>query len=309
MSTQNTDVKVWLRTEFKEMFSFKTQKWQKILLFSLCVLDVIGYILFYYVFDILTMDHYYYMNAVRSYFETGNCYVHGFIYLDYFCYLYPYFLAPFFVSLLIRVFTNMMITLIFLEIQRKNPSNINMVFWISANYFLLFNDNFQLNVNSLIPLMYFVYYKYRDKYPWTSLLLLFCFYKVNSVIVLAGLIVLDILFKRKSKDILKNIMYLLPVVIIVGISFIHSVQIGFFEAENSGGSGLDNFLLALQTQHMFSYSVVLYALFDKLTLRQLNNPDKTYKLKIEDNKLKKFWTIYGVLLIAYGIFSEINILF
>lgn len=292
-----------------DLFSLKTQKRQKMALYILCGIDIIGYIIMYYVLEIKTFDHYYYMDAVRSYFETGNCYVHGFVYLDYFCYLFAFFLAPLMVSFFIRLFTNLMICLIFFDIQKKNPSNINLVWWIYANYFLLYNDIIQLNVNTLIPLVFYIFYTYREKHPWTALLLIFCFYKVNSILILGGIYVLDIIFKKRFKDIFKEVLYLIPIAIIVGISLINSIKIGFLDAEYSQGYGINAIIMAFQYQHLFSYTVLLYVLIDKILLKhriqQTQHEPHPSQSKLNEEKIKQIWKIYFVLLILYTIFSGV----
>lgn len=298
-----------LKRVLTDLFSLKTNKPQKIALYTLCGMDIIGYIIMYYVLHITTFDHYYYMDAVRTYFETGNCYVHGFVYLDYFCYLFFFFLAPFMVSYFIRLFTNMMICLIFFDIQKKHASNINLVWWIYANYFLLYNDIIQLNVNTLIPLVFYIYYTYREKHPWTALLLLLCFYKVNSVLILGGIFLLDIIFKRKFKVIFREILYLIPVGIIVGISLINSIRLGFLEAEYSQGYGVNAVIMAFQYQHLFSYTILLYILIDKIIqkqrIQQTQPESGLSQIKLNDEKIKKVWKIYFILLMLYTTISGI----
>lgn len=286
-----------IKSETRELISLKEGKYRKIILYILTVALLIAYLVGYYILGMRKTDTYAFMNGVRAYFETGNPYVTGYIYLDYFCILFSFFLLPFGVNVFIRLITNMFVGLIFFQIQFRNKNNTNLVWWIYANYYTIYNDILQLNFNSSIPLLLYIYYTYRDDYPWTSALLLFCLFKVNTIPVLMVVFLMDILFKREWQKIKKNIIYLSPIVLIVGISLINSIRLGFLDATNSVGNpvGLTAEILA-QPQHYFLYSFLIYVLIDKLIERRQNDT-KQYKLQLNPEKVKQIWKVYFIYLL------------
>lgn len=294
-----------LKREFKELVCLREGKIRKIVIYAFAIALLIIYLVAYYAFDMEKTDTLVYMNGVRAYFELGNPYVQGFIYLDYFCYLFVMFLLPFWAIIPIRITTNLFVGLLFFQIQSKNKNNINLVWWIYANYYTIYNDILQLNFNSIIPLIFYIYYTYREDYPWTSLLLLFCMFKVTSIPLLIAVIILDILFKRGWHKIKRDFMYLIPVILIVGISLITSIRLGFLESQNSVGDpvGLTMEILG-QPWHFFMYSFLLYVLIDKFLERQ-KDTNKQYKIMLQDNDVKKIWKIYFALLLILIIVDTI----
>ena len=270
------------------------------LLFVFAIFSYVAILIYHYHYNRIDFDFYYYYDAVNAFWNGENPFERfGFIYLNYFCVLYAFLLFPVWLGLLIKTFITALIGLAFLKAYRKDKNDKNLRYWIIANIFLIYFEFIQQNVNILVPIVFLLFYKFRDDRPYVSLLFILTFYKINTILIFAALIALDILFKREWKKIITECLYLIPVIIIVIISYVSSVNSGYLDSMGStlGGSlNIISLMYYFQPQHLFMYSFLIYVFIDK------------YK-KFEVSLIKKFWITFGVLNAIYFLIWIIYLLF
>lgn len=280
---------------------------------SVGIIGIISYIILMVLFywsEIFTFDHYYYYSAVQGYFADGTPYNEsGFIYLDYFCILFSWLMLPFWLGLIIHVLINCGVVVFF--IKEADEYGCNLKYWVYCNIVLLYSDIIQLNVNSLIPLAFYLYYKHRTDHPLAGFVLLLAFYKLTTIL-LFGVMALILLTDRnqylhgpyyhkldwfsQSYRAYIQLPALFMVCLIVWYSYLGShgfvenvsYRTGFYEATD--------FITLLQPQHYFMYSFLLFVVCERW--QHMN-----WKLK------RVLWSIYTVLMMVHYLDHQFYYLF
>ncbi len=255
--------------------------------------QIIVYSIYEKDYFLIGIDHETYSYAIELFYSGNNPYqAPKFIYTIYYCIIAIYHLLPIPLSLFIKISVMSFILAYFLS-KFNNSRNKNEKFWFLANTINWVMEYVILNTNMIIVFVFSLYFHEHKKKPHYGLLMIFSFFKINTMVVFLGVIIIESIY---NSSFLKNELPHIFLAFSIGIiSLIISLNMGIMNDNMQILGSVSVF----SPQHFIFYSFFIVILFE----REIFSDYKIFKMIYRHKK--QIWIMLGLLIASIHLYRLI----